>query len=147
MEKPTAPTTINDVYSVAENVFITVKGRLQFKNDAVKTIFVRCKEMDMMEQCTLTDDTAVLTITLWDKIFPNVHNEGCYCFTNVRVKQFDGKKYLTTTTNTVLTEESDEDFPKLTDDAFDDFFQIKTLKVDAIELLLRSIILARNVRR
>ena len=133
-EIPTAPTTIKEAYSVAENVIITVNGRLHYKIETLTTISVRGKDMDMLEQCTLTDETTTIKITLWDNIICQVHNGGCYSFSNVRVKQFDGKKYLTTTANTVVKEDSN-DFPQLSDEAFDAFFEIKTLTVETIELL------------
>lgn len=134
MRENDTTTKIENINSIAENVIICVNGRLAFQMDSVEKVMVRGHEMEMMERCIITDNAGSIRITLWEGHINSVQNNVCYHLTNVRVKEYDNRKYLTTTLNTIIKEVKEE-FPYSTEEELNNLFQIVTVVAETIEMM------------
>ena len=91
----------------------------------------------MLDHCVVTDNTGTIRLTLWGSTIKEITNNNSYMITNLRVKSFDAKKYLTTTPTTTI-QAIDETFPPPTEEYFDSFFKLTTIYVDKITWLKTS---------
>lgn len=132
-EEETSVTELSQLPNLAVEQLLTVEGRVNFDGDPI----VRDTDgvqRTMLERCAITDDTATVKLTLWNDLIDEVENSTCYILTNVRVKEYDSKKYLTTTPNTEI-KRSTNTFPIADEATFQNLFGIYTIVVPRVELL------------
>ncbi|KXJ21270.1 ATP-dependent DNA helicase PIF1 [Exaiptasia diaphana] len=89
----------------------------------------------ILDKCAITDSsTASVKLTLWNDLIDEIHDKSCYVLTNVRVKEYDSKKYITATPNTTA-EKSKGTFPEPGPETTSDLFDIHVIQADKVELL------------
>ena len=100
---PLQLTSLEDIASAEEDELVSVKGTLTIQKDCVQQVVMKDGFLiPMLERCTITDDTSTIRLTLWGSAIDQVANNRCYAITDVRVKQFNSTKYLTSTPATTL---------------------------------------------
>ena len=57
----------------------------------------------MKLDCNIADDTNAIKLTLWDKNIPLVQEGEVYKIVNARVRSYQGKKYLSSNFDTLIT--------------------------------------------
>ncbi|XP_076126676.1 uncharacterized protein LOC143106302 isoform X2 [Alosa pseudoharengus] len=96
-------TSVSEVTHCAVDDLITIQGQIMSgENGQLKYVPGRKRKM-MMKEYLLADHSALITLTVWgDK--RTICKGGWYKFCNVKVKLFEGKKKLTFTPHTKITE-------------------------------------------
>lgn len=126
--------TIEDIQTLEENELASVKGTLTLRPDAVQQVLMNDGYfIPMLSRCAITDNTGTIRLTLWGATIQEVADNHSYTITDVRVKQYDSTKYLTSTPTSRVTI-TDEHFPPPTKENFDSLFDTQIIHVDKIRL-------------
>ena len=125
-------TTVDKVRLLDENQLTTVKGALTIRTDSMREVIIKNGFLaPILDRCTITNNSGTIAVTLWTDLIKQVANEKSYSITHVSVKQYDSKKYLTTTPSTTITP-IDEHYSPPTNKFFDSLFDAKTVSADRI---------------
>ena len=131
---PLQLTSLEDIASAEEDELVSVKGTLTLQKDYVQQVVMKDGFLiPMLERCTITDDTSTIRLTLWGSAIEQVANNRCYAITDVRVKQFNSAKYLTSTPATTFTV-VDDTYDPPTPEFFNMLFDATTIHVSKIHL-------------
>ena len=105
-------TTLSVVSSEVESgSFVNVRGKIR-RGLTVETVG---HNNTRMMKCAITDHSGVLPITIWEDEIDTIQDGHVYKLHGVGVRYRDQAKYLTTTRNGRIIEESDEDLKQLDD--------------------------------
>ena len=127
-------TPLDKIASLTANHITSIKGVLTLRAEHIKEITMKSGNVvPMLNHCVITDNTDTVRLALWGTTIKEVTNKFSYIISHVRVKEFDGVKYLTSTPSTTVTP-TEEHFPLPTQELFDSFFQTATTLVDQIRL-------------
>ena len=127
-------TLIGNIPSLSENTITSIQGVVTMSLEHIKEITTKTADtIPMLDHCVVTDNTGTIRLTLWGSTIKEITNNDSYMITNLRVKSFDAKKYLTTTPTTTI-QAIEETFPPPTEEYFDSFFKLTTIYVDKITL-------------
>ena len=111
---------VKDIDSLDSGQMIILSGLLTTNKDGIRTLDVNGSKKRVLDNCLITDSTGnakvlilILTthsrfntfmfvvgsirLTLWEDSIDNLESAMAYKFTNLRVKEFGGKKHLTAT--------------------------------------------------
>lgn len=72
-----------------------------------RTITTKSGTSILLANANVSDKTDTCRLSLWDSHIQSVASGQCYFFRNVAVKEFDGVKYLTTTSKTTISSITD----------------------------------------
>ena len=129
----TEVTPLDKIASLTANHITSIKGVLTLHAEHIKEITMKSGNVvPMLNHCVITDNTDTVHLALWGTTTKEVTNKFSYIIFQVRVKEFDGVKYLTSTPSTTVTPA--EHFPLPNQELFDSFFQTATTLVDQIRL-------------
>ena len=133
-EIPQQFTNIQDITSLEENELTSVKGILALRTDCVQQVPMKDGFLlPMLERCAISDHTGITRLTLWGNAIDEVVNLKCYTITDLRVKVFNSRKYLTSTPATKFTIAEDTYDPP-SEEAFSALFNAATMLVPKILL-------------
>ena len=131
---PLQLTSLEDIASAEEDELVFVKGTLTLQKNCVQQVVMKDGFLiPMLERCTITDDTSTIRLTLWGSAIDQVANNRCYAITDVRVKQFNSAKYLTSTPATTFTV-VDDTYDPPTPEFFNTLFDAITIHGSKIRL-------------
>ena len=82
---------------------------------------------------TTADQTAHITLDVWNDLIPQIQENKVYKFTHLSVRFWNGIRKLTTTTNTIISEEPNSPLHSLQVENISTPQQEKTLHVSSIE--------------
>lgn len=82
---------------------------------------------------TIADDTAQITLDVWNNLIPQIQENKVYKFTHLIVRFWNGVRKLTTTTNSVVSETPDPVLEGLQVEDISSPHQETTLQVSSIE--------------
>ena len=107
-------TLIGNIPSLSENTITSIQGVMiitmsleQIKEVTTKT----ANTIPMLDHCVVTDNTGTIRLTVWGSTIKEITNNDSYRITNLRVKSFDAKKYLTTTPTTTAVKQDENQQP------------------------------------
>ena len=87
--------TISSLQDVAPNQLITVKAKL-LQLSATKNVIMHDSKPVKKQEGIIVDTTSYMKIVLWAQYTGNLQESNTYIFTNLRLKQSNGLKYLNT---------------------------------------------------
>ena len=93
-------TTTKDVAEIKVNQIVTIRGLLLFGEK--KPEQVPSKPHLTKLETSLVDDYGSIPVTLWNKQINTARDGQHYEIQNIRVRQYNGQKYLSSTTETKL---------------------------------------------
>lgn len=127
-------TSLDNIASVDEGQLSSVKGIITLQHEHIKEYSMQnSTTVPMLNRCVITDHTASVRLTLWGNTIKEAINHPCCIMTSVRVKNFNGVKYLSSTPSTTLTE-TEEKFPLPSEELFDSFFRATKILVDHLRV-------------
>ena len=87
-------TSINDLQNVQVNQLVTLHGKVLFGTN--KSEKVGSKGLVKIEGF-LVDETGSIAVTVWNDQIAQLEDGNCYEAHSVRLRQYNGEKYITTT--------------------------------------------------
>ena len=94
----TYSTKLNNVADMKDTVkrqIVTVHGKIVSLKEPSVAIRKTGKAFRMQE-CILGDPSMAVKLIIWENEIGTVQQESCYVFINVKVKEYDGEKHLST---------------------------------------------------
>ena len=95
-----AITTTKDVADIKVNQIVTIRGLLLFGEKKPEQVPSRPNLTKL--ETSLVDDHGSIPVTLWNEQINTAQDGQHYEIQNIRVRQYSGKKYLSSTTETKL---------------------------------------------
>ena len=102
---------MNEVEKIQVYEVVNVRGMLLFGENKPEMVPTK-PDLKKLEGYVV-DETGSVAITIWNEEIKQVMDSHFFQIDNVRVRQFQGQKYLSTTTATRVEEMSVGDTPKL----------------------------------
>lgn len=114
-QQATAAPILTDISSVLKHstAQVSVVGRVSFHGPS-ETILTKGKLLNKQE-AYLTDNSGTIRLVLWENDIARIQSESSYKLTNVMVRKYDNKKYLTLNKQSLITTTQEEFNPQ--DDA------------------------------
>jgi len=98
--KTAATTTTKDVAEIKVNQIVTIRGLLLFGEKKPEQVPSRSNLTKL--ETSLVDDHGSIPVTLWNEQINTARDGQHYEIQNIRVRQYNGQKYLSSTTETKL---------------------------------------------
>ena len=107
-------TLIGNIPSLSENTITSIQGVMiiTMSLEHIKEVTTKtANTIPMLDHCVVTDNTGTIRLTVWGSTIKEITNNDSYMITNLRVKSFDAKKYLTTTPTTTAVKQDENQQP------------------------------------
>ena len=94
-------TKISEIDDISDFTLVSIIGKVHIRSEPSE---VKVQERLVMKlDCSIADDTNAIKLTLWDKNIPLVQESQVYEIVNARVRSYQGKKYLSSNFDTIIT--------------------------------------------
>ena len=101
---------VADIEDIDSETLITIKGRMSIDKNETKEFQRDGNTVQLVEAGAITDHTGSTRITVWADMIDKVNDGQAYSFSGLRVKEYNGLKFLATTFITQI-ENIEEDYP------------------------------------
>ncbi|XP_068739799.1 uncharacterized protein [Montipora capricornis] len=94
-------TKISEIDDISDFTLVSIIGKVHIRSEPNE---VKIQERLVMKlDCSIADDTNAIKLTLWDKNISLVQEGQVYEIVNARVRSYQGKKYLSSNFDTIIT--------------------------------------------